>query len=169
RGALLPVLSLAQEVRGHVSPGTMDRVGELLELAPATVRGVATFYTMYNRRPVGKYLIQVCTNVSCNLCGADDVAARFLAETGAAPGEVSDDGLFTVIEAECLGACGFPTVVQVNNRYFEGVADEDVPAILERLEAEGLSTPQGNGARPTGAGGSGHVSAETPSDDGGDA
>ncbi len=154
RGALLPVLNMAQEVRGHVSPGTMDEVADILGLPSAMVRGVATFYTMYNRRPVGRYLIQVCTNVSCNLCGADDVAARFLEETGTAPGQVSEDGLFTVIEAECLGACGFPTVVQINNRYFENVEPDAVPAILERLRTEGLSTPQGNGA-------SGDVSAET--------
>ncbi|HSM36597.1 MAG TPA: NAD(P)H-dependent oxidoreductase subunit E [Longimicrobiales bacterium] len=158
RGALLPVLNMAQEVRGHVSPETMDEVAEILGLAPAAVRGVATFYTMYNRRPVGRYLIQVCTNVSCNLCGADDVAARFLEETGTAPGEVSEDGQFTVIEAECLGACGFPTVVQINNRYFENVEVDAVPGILERLRSDGLTTPQG-GATGNGAGGGSNVGA----------
>jgi NADH-quinone oxidoreductase E subunit len=146
RGALLPVLNMAQEVRGHVSPETMDEVAEILGLPPAAVRGVTTFYTMYNRRPVGRYLIQVCTNVSCNLCGADDVAARFLEETGTAPGEVSEDGQFTVIEAECLGACGFPTVVQINNRYFENVEPDAVPGILDRLRKDGLTTPQGGGS-----------------------
>ena len=133
RGALLPVLNLAQEVRGWLSPESMDRCAELLGLSPSYVRGVATFYTMYNKRPVGRHLIQVCTNVCCNVCGADEVFERFLAATGTEPGEMTDDGLFTVIEAECLGACGFPTAVQINSRYYENVSAEDVPAILEDL------------------------------------
>jgi NADH-quinone oxidoreductase E subunit len=138
RGALLPVLAMAQEVRGHLSEATMARVAELLELAPAVVRGVATFYTMYNKRPVGRHLIQVCTNVSCNVCGADDVMQAFVAAIGVEPGEVSEDGEFTVIEAECLGACGFPTAVQINERYYENVEPGDVEAILDRLR--GAST-----------------------------
>jgi len=136
QGALLPVLNLAQEVRGHLDPDAMSRVAEVLGLPASHVRGVATFYTMYNKRPVGRYLIQVCTNVACNLCGADDVVAAFLDQLGVESGEVTADGLFTVIEAECLGACGFPTPVQVNERYFENVVPEDVPAILDRLRAE---------------------------------
>ena len=139
RGALLPVLNLAHELHGWLSAEDMARVAGLLGLAPAYVRGVATFYTMYNREPLGRWLIQVCTNVACNLCGGDEVMAAFLEHTGSEAGEVTEDGLFTVIEAECLGACGFPTAVQVNERYFENVAVGDVPAILERLrgEAEG--------------------------------
>jgi NADH:ubiquinone oxidoreductase subunit E len=113
----------------------MDRVAELLELSPAYVRGVATFYTMYNKRPVGRYLVQVCTNISCNLCGADDVLAAFLRYTNTEPGAVSEDGNFTVIEAECLAACGFPTCVQVNERYFENVTPADVPTIVEKLRS----------------------------------
>lgn len=142
RGALLPVLNMAQEIRGHLSPEAMDRVADLLELSPAYVRGVVTFYTMYNRRPVGRYLIQVCTNVCCNICGADDVVAAFLEHTDTAPGEVSEDGLFTVMEVECLGACGFPTVVQINNRYYENVTAADVPGILDLLRSDGIPIPQ---------------------------
>jgi NADH-quinone oxidoreductase E subunit len=137
RAALLPTLSLAQEIRGHVSPESMDRVAELLDLSPAYVRGVATFYTMYNKRPVGRFLIQVCTNISCNLCGADEVLEAFLGYTQTELGETSEDGSFTTIEAECLAACGFPTCVQINSRYFENVTPEDVPAIVERLRSEG--------------------------------
>jgi NADH-quinone oxidoreductase E subunit len=141
RGALLPVLNLAQEVRGHLSPEAMERVADVLELPPAMVRGVATFYTMYNKREVGRYLIQVCTNVSCNLCGADDVVAAFLEAIDRETGEISGDGLFTVIEAECLGACGFPTSVQINERYFENVSPGDVPRILDRLRQEAAGSP----------------------------
>ncbi len=136
RGALLPVLAMAQEVRGHLSEATMARVAGILGLTPAVVRGVATFYTMYNKRPVGRHLIQVCTNVSCNVCGGDDVMQAFVDALGVEPGEVTDDGQFTVIEAECLGACGFPTAVQINERYYENVEPGDVAAILDRLRAE---------------------------------
>lgn len=136
RGALLPVLNLAHEVHGWLSPAALERVAELLGLTPTTVRGVATFYTMYNLAPVGRFLIQVCTNVACNLCGADEVMAALLEHSGTEPGEASADGLFTVMEAECLGACGFPTVVQVNERYFENVTVESVPALLARLREE---------------------------------
>lgn len=137
RAALLPVLNLAQELRGHVSPGTMDEVAALLGLDHAYVRGVTTFYTMYNRAPVGRFLIQVCTNISCNLCGADDVMQAFLDSAGTEPGETSEDGDFTIMEVECLAGCGFPTCVQINSRYYENVTPEDVPAILDRLRAEG--------------------------------
>jgi NADH-quinone oxidoreductase E subunit len=136
RAALLPALHMAHEIRGYVSPETLDAVAERLKLPPAYVRGVATFYTMYNLQPLGRYLIQVCTNISCNLCGGDAVLDAFLEHTGTEMGEVTDDGLFTVIEVECLGACGFPTAVQINERYFENVSPAEVPAVLDRLRAE---------------------------------
>ena len=139
QGALIPVLGLAHELRGHVSPETMTEVAALLGLPDAEVRGVATFYTMYNKRPVGRYLVQVCTNISCNLCGGDEVLAAILEETGTELGETSEDGLFTVMEVECLAACGFPTAVQVNSRYFENVTPADVPALLQRLRDEARS------------------------------
>src|SRR5690606_14362276 len=156
RAALLPTLNLAQEIRGYISPETMEEVARELELSPAYVRGVVTFYTMYNKAPVGRYLVQVCTNVCCNLCGADEVLEAFLSATGTEPGETSEDGQFTVVQAECLGACGFPTVVQINERYFENVEPTDVPAILERLRAEapgaGTGVPAGGAPARAGSG-----------------
>lgn len=148
QAALLPALALAQEIRGHISPDAMEEIARVLELSPAYVRGVATFYTMYNKAPVGRYLVQVCTNVCCNVCGADDVMRAFLDATGTEPGETTPDGMFTVVEAECLGACGFPTVVQINERYFENVEPDAVPSILERLrnEARQSKTPVAAGA-----------------------
>ena len=133
QAALLPALHIAHEIRGHISPQTMDEVADRLELPPAYVRGVTTFYTMYNLRPLGRHLVQVCTNISCNLCGGEDVMEAFLEATGTEAGEISADGEFTVIEVECLGACGFPTVVQINERYFENVKPADVPAIVQGL------------------------------------
>lgn len=137
RAALIPALNLAQEIRGHLSVQTMQEVAAALELSDAYVRGVATFYTMYNRKPVGRYLIQVCTNISCNLCGGDEVLAALLEHAGTEMGETSSDGLFTITEVECLAACGFPTAVQINSRYYENVTPEDVPALLDRLRNEG--------------------------------
>ena len=134
QAALLPALHIAHEIRGYLAPETMDEVAQRLQLPPAYVRGVATFYTMYNLQPLGRYLIQVCTNISCNLCGGEEVLKAFLENVGVDIGEVSPNGLFTVIEVECLGACGFPTVVQINERFFENVKPENVGAILDQLK-----------------------------------
>jgi NADH-quinone oxidoreductase E subunit len=134
QAALLPALHLAQEIRGHVSPESMDEVARRLGLAPAYVRGVVTFYTMYNLGPVGKYLIQVCTNISCNLCGGDAVLEAFLQALDTDVGETTPDGRYTVMEVECLGACGFPTAVQINERFYENVRPETVPALLATLK-----------------------------------
>ncbi|MDE0081360.1 MAG: NAD(P)H-dependent oxidoreductase subunit E [Gammaproteobacteria bacterium] len=136
QAALIPVLNMAHELRGHISDETMATVADTLGLPHAYVRGVTSFYTMYNRRPVGRFLIQVCTNISCNLCGGEEVLAAFLAETGTELGETSPDNLFTVTEVECLAACGFPAAVQINSRYFENVTVEDVPPILEHLKGK---------------------------------
>lgn len=140
RAALLPMLAFVQEKKGWIEPGDMVQVADALGLTPAFVRSVATFYTMYNKRPVGRYLVQVCTNISCHLNRADEVLERFLDEVGAREGEMSPDGEFTVIEAECLGACGFATAVQINDEYFEDVTPESVPDIVaglrDRAEAE---------------------------------
>ncbi len=134
RAALLPMLGYAQERNGWVSDESMEQIAGALDLTPAYVRSVATFYTMYNKHPVGKHFIQVCTCISCHLHEADEVFERFLAKTGTRAGEVSEDGKYTVIEAECLGACGFATAVQVNDRYFENVTPDQVPAILDELD-----------------------------------
>ncbi|HET7276272.1 MAG TPA: NAD(P)H-dependent oxidoreductase subunit E [Longimicrobiaceae bacterium] len=133
QAALLPALHIAHEIRGYLSPESMNEVAERLDLAPAYVRGVATFYTMYNLAPLGKYLIQVCTNISCSLCGGDAVLEAFLEHTGTETGMISENGLWSVMEVECLGACGFPTVVQINEKYYENVKPEDVPTILASL------------------------------------
>jgi NADH-quinone oxidoreductase E subunit len=137
RAALLPTLALAHELRGYLSPETLREVAALLDLPDAYVRGVASFYTMYNMRPVGRFLIQVCTNISCNLCGGDEVLAAFLEHLGVELGETTPDEAFTVMEVECLAACGTPTAVQINSRYYENITPSDVPALVQRLRTEG--------------------------------
>ena len=131
---ILPALWMVQDDRGWVSDDAMAEVAQVLELTPAYVKGVVTFYTMYNTHPVGKYLVQVCTTTPCNICGAEDVVRAFLDQTGCSDlGVTSPDGLFTVIEVECLGACGFATPVMINEDVVESVTAERVPEIIAGL------------------------------------
>lgn len=132
QSCLLPALWLVQEARGWVSQGGVEEVARVLELTPAYVKGVLTFYTMYHTHPVGRHFIQVCTTSPCNICGAEDVVKAFLQHTGCGePGATSKDGRFTVIEVECLGACGFATPVLIDDDFIEGVTPERVPGILQ--------------------------------------
>jgi NADH dehydrogenase (ubiquinone) flavoprotein 2 len=132
---ILPALWMVQEDRGWISDEAMAEVAEVLELTPAYVKGVVTFYTMYNTHPVGKYLIQVCTTTPCNICGAEDVVGAFLEHTGCGDlGITSADGRFTVIEVECLGACGFATPVMINEGFVESVTAARVPEIVAGLK-----------------------------------
>ena len=140
--ALLPALWVVQRARGWVSDEAMVEVAEVLDLTPAYVKGVVTFYTMYHQHPVGQHFIQVCTTTPCHVCGAEDVVNAFLEHTGCKElGVTSPDGRYTVIEVECLGACGFATPVQINDAYFESVTPETVPAVLARLDAPNAPAP----------------------------
>lgn len=130
---LLPALWLVQEARGWISEGAVREVAERLELTPAYVRGVVTFYTMYHTHPVGRHFIQVCTTSPCNICGAEDVMKSLLKHTGCGElGATSVDGRFTVIEVECLGACGFATPILIDDDFIESVTPDTVAAILAR-------------------------------------
>lgn len=132
--ALLPALWIVQRARGYVSNDAMYEVAQVLDLTPAYVKGVVTFYTMYHQHPVGRHFIQVCTTTPCNVCGAEDVVNAFLEHTGCKElGVTSSDGKYTVIEVECLGACGFATPVQINDEYVESVTPERVLAVLAAL------------------------------------
>ncbi len=132
--ALLPALWIVQRERGWVSEEAMVEVAGVLELTPAYVKGVVTFYTMYHQHPVGKYFIQVCTTSPCGICGAEDVVKAFLRHTNTGElGVTSPDGKFTVIEVECLGACGFATPVMINEKFVESVNPDKVPELLAEL------------------------------------
>ena len=131
---LLPALWMVQEDRGWVSEPAMTEVAHLLGLTPAYVKGVVTFYTMYHQHPVGKYFVQICTTSPCLCAGADKVVDAFLEHTRCGGlGLTSSDGKYTVIEVECLGACGFATPVQINAEVVENVTPDKVPRILAGL------------------------------------
>ena len=137
RAALLPMLAYAQERNGWISSENMEEIAETLELTPAYVRSVATFYTMYAKRPVGKYWIQVCTCISCHVNRGEEVFEAFLEHTGTRAGEVSEDGKWTVIEAECLGACGMAPMMQVGKYYYENLTPEKVDSLLDQWRSDG--------------------------------
>ena len=133
QAALLPTLWIAQRERGWISDRTMAEVAEVLGVTPAYVKGVVTFYTMYHQHPVGKNFVQVCTTSPCNICGAEGVVKALLEQTGAGDaGATSPDGKWTIVEVECLGACGFPTPVLVNDDFLENVTPERVPEIVKK-------------------------------------
>ena len=133
RSLLLPALWLVQEARGWISGDAIAEVATRLELTPAYVRGVVTFYTMYHTHPVGRHFIQVCTTSPCAMCGAGEVVEALLKHTGCGDlGATSPDGRFTVSEVECLGACGFVTPIIVDDDFLDSVTPERVPEILAR-------------------------------------
>ena len=134
--ALLPVLWLCQERWGWISPGIMEAVGKRLDLAPAFVEGVVSFYTMYQRRPPGKYLLQVCTTLSCQLCETSALVDHLKQRLHIDFGETSSDGLFTMVDVQCLGACGEAPVIQINSDYHTGLTVQTLDALLDRLAGQ---------------------------------
>ena len=131
--AILPTLYLAQREFGHLSDEAILYVADLLGFTPARIEGVATFYTMYNQKPVGKYHLQVCRNLSCSLMGAEHLIEHVSEKLGVQPGETTDDGRFTLSTVECLGSCGTAPVMQVNDDYYENLSEESIDAILDGL------------------------------------
>ena len=134
RSAVMGALRLAQETHGGwLPPEALREVADALDMAPAEVKAVATFYDMYNLAPVGRHLVEVCTNLSCALAGAKQVVDAFESELGIPPGETSEDGEVTFRLIECAGGCGYAPVVVVDHRYREPTMPEDVPGIVGEL------------------------------------
>ena len=132
KSALLPVLHLAQEsFGGWLSSETMDYVASLLGIEPIEVYEVATFYSMYNLNPVGKYMFEVCQTGPCMLLGSDDIIAYIGEKLSIKPGETSSDGMFTLKTVECLGACGYAPMMQLGKHYREHLTKEKVDSIIE--------------------------------------
>ncbi|HTQ28032.1 MAG TPA: NAD(P)H-dependent oxidoreductase subunit E [Puia sp.] len=132
KSALLPVLHLAQDsFGGWLSTETMDYVAGLLQLEPIEVYEVATFYSMYNLKPVGKYVFEVCQTGPCMLNGSDQIIEYIKGKLGIAVGETTPDGLFTLKTVECLGACGYAPMMQMGKTYREHLTREKVDAIVD--------------------------------------
>ena len=134
RSAVMPALRLAQEkYGGWLPPEAFREVADALDLTPAYCEAIASFYDMFHLEPVGRHMIEVCTNVSCALVGAQQVLEAFEDELGIHAGETSEDGEFTLRTVECAGGCGWATVVAVDHRYREPVQADDVPSIVAEL------------------------------------
>jgi NADH-quinone oxidoreductase subunit E len=133
RSAVMPALRLAQEEHGWLSPDVIRDVADALEVTPAYVKSIASFYDQFHLAPVGEHLVEVCTNVSCALVGAQQVLEGFERELGCHAGETSADGKVTLRAIECLGGCGWGTIVAVDEHYRTRVQPDDVPSIVEEL------------------------------------
>jgi NADH-quinone oxidoreductase E subunit len=142
QSAVIPLLDLAQRQAGGWLPtAALEYVAAYLDMPKIRVLEVATFYTMFNLEPVGKNFVQLCRTTPCWLRGSDDLRAVAKDVTGCGLGETSDDGLFTVVEVECLGACCNAPMVQINDTYYEDLTAESFKAVLEALKRGETPTP----------------------------
>jgi NADH-quinone oxidoreductase subunit E len=130
----LPCLWMAQYQEGYISLDAVETIGELIDWPPMEIYRVATFYTMFNLEPVGKYHIQLCKTLSCALCGKSEVLAKLQERLNLGVGESSEDGRYTLTQVECLGSCGTAPVMQINERYYENLTPDKVDMILDELE-----------------------------------
>ncbi|MFI6227438.1 NADH-quinone oxidoreductase subunit NuoE [Micromonospora echinospora] len=146
RSALLPLLHLVQSEEGYVSPAGVEFCAEVLGLNKAQVGAVATFYTMYKRRPTGDYLVSVCTNTMCNVLGGQDVYDTLAEHLGVGHDETTTDGKITLEHAECLAACDYGPVMTVNYDFFDGVDPQTALGVVEELRSGGRPMPT-RGAR----------------------
>ena len=134
QSALIPALHIAQDEQGWLSEETQREVAEILGLAEQTVRGVVSFYTMFYQRPVGKYVLQVCRNLSCCAMGGHRLQKQIEQKLGIQEGETTTDGRFTLLSVECLGSCGTAPVLMVNDAYHENMTSQDVDRLLTELK-----------------------------------
>src|SRR6204780_4296011 len=136
QAALLPTLWIAQREFGWLSDETQDYVAQLMELAPAHVRAVVSFYPMFHRKPVGRYLLDVCTNLTCKLRGADKIVDCIRRKLKIEMGETTADGKFTLSSAECLASCGTAPMLQLNqDAYVENLTEKSPPKLIDELAA----------------------------------
>jgi NADH-quinone oxidoreductase subunit E len=134
RSALIPSLQLAQKEAGYLSSEIMHEIARLFDLSPNEVNEVVSFYTMFYKKPMGKYVIQVCTNISCLLCNAEEIVAHLIQRLGIKIGETSADQKYTLLEVECLGSCGTSPVIQINEDYYEDLTIEKLDRVLDGLQ-----------------------------------
>lgn len=133
KAAILPLLDLGQRQLGWTSISVMNEVARLVDVPPMRVYECATFYTMFNREPVGKYFLQLCTTTPCQLCGADKILDTLKETLGVTPGHTTDDGLFTLVEVECAGSCVNAPTLAVNDDYYEDLTPSTTITLIEAL------------------------------------
>jgi NADH-quinone oxidoreductase subunit E len=136
RSALVPMLLYAQDEVGYLSDAVIAEVAERICITELDVRNVASYYSMLRFKPVGKYNVQVCTNISCMLRGAYDLLEKFQDELGVGHKGITQDGLFSLEEVECIGACCWAPAIQVNYAFHDDLSPEQVPAILEAYRSK---------------------------------
>jgi NADH-quinone oxidoreductase subunit E len=136
RSAVMPLLYIAQEEYGHITPEAIEEVASILDLDVTHVKGIVGFYTMYYDRPKGKHLIHICTDLPCALKGAEQLSEHICQKLGIKPGETTPDGLFTVENVMCIAACDRAPVMQVDFHYYENLDYEKVDKLLEELRRE---------------------------------
>lgn len=134
RSALIPALRLAQTESGFLSENVISEIAQIFALSPSEVFEVATFYSMFYKKPVGKYVIQVCNNLSCMLRNSDQIVEHLQKRLGIKIGETTPDRKFTLLEAECLASCGTAPVAQINDEYHENLTPEKLDQILDGLK-----------------------------------
>ncbi len=135
RSAVMALLNIAQEQSGGwISTVAMGEIANILKISPISVYEVASFYSMYNLAPIGKYLVQVCRTTPCWLCSSEDILSACKNFLGVNVGETTDDNMFTLIEVECLGACVNAPVVQINKKYYEKLTQKNIIDILSSLK-----------------------------------
>lgn len=133
RAASLPALHLARREFGYISDEAIEYVAKLIELTPAELTNVVSFYSMFYRMPMGRYVIQVCHTLSCSLLGAADIVEHFSRKLGIKPGETTEDNKFSLVKVECLGSCGTAPVFRINDVYYEGLTLEKIDELLNGL------------------------------------
>jgi len=135
KSALIPLCHLAQEQHGHLTDEAMAHIAELVGVTPAEVLGTASFYEMFKMEPVGRYLVNVCTNISCLLLGGEELLEHAEEKLGIRPGQTTADGLFTVEDVECIAACTEAPCLQVNYRYFHRISHAEFDTLIDDLAA----------------------------------
>ena len=135
KSALIPLLHLAQEQDGYVADDAMEHLAELVGVTPAEVLGTCSFYEMFKREPVGDYLVNVCSNISCLLLGGEELLHHMESRLGIKAGSTTADGTFTLEDVECIAACTEAPAIQVNYRYFHQVTDDDFDRLVDDLRA----------------------------------
>jgi len=140
KSALIPLLHLAQEQDGYVTDEAMSHIAELVGVSAAEVLGTATFYEMFKFEPVGRYMVNICTNISCQLMGGEELLEHAEHTLGIRPGQTTADGLFTIEDVECIAACTEAPSLQVNYRYFHNVTNEDFDQMIADLRSGDLAS-----------------------------